>query len=213
MASEPHAVDLVVGVLKCMKDSSVLTLIASVCREDENTLELIAQKLQNTPCVVAQADHSTVKAEPGESKNGVKLEPTESKANDYDDATGAGRRKRKRMDYNKLRYQTCKECGKQFDITKNNDEACVWHYGLMTPIFTFAERKEGESLDDYDTFIGKTRVYESSEDESLEARTLERHQFEADMIKKHPEVFRYSCCYGRPLSRGCRKQLHVVKEL
>ncbi|KAF2809228.1 uncharacterized protein BDZ99DRAFT_464011 [Mytilinidion resinicola] len=213
MASEVDPLDVVLGVFKSMKQSSLLTLLASVCREDERTLELIAKQLMATSNDVGEAASITIKSEPGESKKDVKLEPAESKVDDQDDAKGAGRRKRKRADYDILCYQTCGGCEKQFDVTKNNNTACTFHSGIVRPILTLAVKKTGENQDDFNTLIKKTRAFGTSGHNSLEANMLKRHKAEADLIKEHPEVARWDCCYRFPSSTGCKMQRHMVKEL
>jgi hypothetical protein len=39
--------------------------------------------------------------------------------------------KRKREEYVGVRYATCKQCKEEFDVTKNGEDSCEWHDGIV----------------------------------------------------------------------------------
>lgn len=84
----------------------------------------------------------------------------------------------------KPRYLVCQQCEADFDVTKNNPEACRWHPGECEP--------------DYES------DFWADHDENC-------HGIISTLRDEYPEGFIYDCCEEDGTSKGCEVGRHEAK--
>ncbi|KAL9617582.1 MAG: hypothetical protein Q9160_007652 [Pyrenula sp. 1 TL-2023] len=107
------------------------------------------------------------------------MRPLSSKrALSNDEPLREGSNKRKRS-----RYEMCDHCDTEFDVTHNSDKDCNWHEEEVTPIL------DHEALADHDEDC--------------------HGPYDQDwIIVEWPQAFKYECCGGHGLSKGCQVGPH-----
>lgn len=120
-------------------------------------------------------------------------------------AAVAASNKRKRFEY-------CVQCKKEFEVTKNGPEACVWHEGIIylestkggvLHVFVAnASRQKGEMEPDYDS------GFWADNDEDCHGPVDSKENRE-----DYPEGFIWDCCEEKGNeSTGCETGFHLVGE-
>ncbi|KAJ9640083.1 hypothetical protein H2201_007610 [Coniosporium apollinis] len=96
------------------------------------------------------------------------------------------------------RYAICEHCGKEFDVTSNGADDCVWHdgtpndYGLTSAkrlLASAAGRLEANE----DAFV------------DMEEETWGPHE---DYKEEFPENFNWTCCQQDGTTEGCNVERH-----
>ncbi|KAF2806286.1 uncharacterized protein BDZ99DRAFT_465926 [Mytilinidion resinicola] len=106
------SLDLVLAAIDAADPDRLRITLKRVCSLSNDTLELVCSEL----LVAEKAAESQKKA-------------SESGGNGKEDNSKA--LKRKRVEYNTIRFQTCIQCEQEFDATKNEEGCCRWHKGEL----------------------------------------------------------------------------------
>ncbi|KAF2276430.1 uncharacterized protein EI97DRAFT_458365 [Westerdykella ornata] len=116
----------------------------------------------------------------------VRNEDEQKKEDVAKDLGPSSTNKRKRASGEMMkRYEICKQCKQEYDVTKNWPESCVWHRGLL-----FVDN-EHETWVDWPDFMD---------------------MYSEETQNEYPEGFIWDCCEKRGTEPGCQKSIHRPKD-
>lgn len=159
----------------------LLAVLESICAESSTAHDLVTAKL-----LLGDAD-STDRTSSGDEETR---------------ASSSTAKKRKRSSKPKQRprprYAICEHCGKEFDVTSNGADDCVWHDGTQNDYgFTSAKRlltiAAGKLEANEDAFV------------DMEEETWGPHE---DYMEEFPENFNWTCCQQDGTTEGCNVGRH-----